>query len=245
MLWSLAALVGSVGFASAATQQTFADNFNDGICNPALWYVPGWVDAKLKENSQKLRFYSHPTNSALNQASEWDAIFNKKCNDGDSLTVSGKVRMPHMIPSDPGGPIVNSVEIGLGLNQSLTNNNCIELTVRDSQSNRQFVVYYLTETPEIEWEYRSFPAPTNLSVFNLKMSYFADTDTIRFFWADPKDNVWQKVCPNMKLSDLFGPALRRKMFPYVAGYTDNVTLPPEWEVWIDNFTAVYQDQPQS
>ena len=237
------ALVWTVGLNSAqAVSATVGDDFNDGIPNATLWSVPSWSSAKVKENSGRLRFFSNPnyTNDPLWQLGEWDTSFIRKYNGADSLNIYGKVRVPHMIASDPGGPVVNDYEIGLGLVAN-TNWNYVELTVRDSQSNRQFGVFYFKDSSHRE--YTSYPAPTNISIFNLRLRYMSATDRLDFFWAEAGSSTWTKIGPGYTMGDLFGGPKTKRMFPYVTAYTENVMVMPGWNVWLDNFSAVYIDKP--
>lgn len=237
------ALAWTAGLNSAqAVSSTVSDDFNDGIQNTLLWSVPSWSSAKVKENSGRLRFFSNPnyTNEPLWQLGEWDTHFFRKYNGADTLNVYGKVRVPHMIASDPGGPVVSDYEMGLGLVAN-TNWGYVELTVRDSQSNRQFGVFYFKDGANRE--YTSYPAPTNIAIFNLRIRYLNASDMIDFFWAEPSSNTWTKIGSGYKMSDLFGAAPSKKMFPYVAAYTENVMVLPGWNVWLDNFSAVYIDKP--
>lgn len=226
-----------------AGAETFEDHFTDNVRDKTLWLKPQWSDAMAREADTHLRFYSHPTNSSLYQMAGLIANFGRKYNKGDTLNVYSTVRIPHKIPSDPGGAVSNSYEIGIGLFQSPTNSNFLELTVRDSQSNRQFGVYYLAETMEFNREYWSYPAPTNVTVFLLRMSYSSKTDNVNFYWAEKNSSTWTKIRPALKMADLFGPSNPKIMTPYAIGYMENVLVPADWNIWLDDFIAVYNNRP--
>lgn len=244
-LASLLVILGSGGLASAQTE-IFSDNFNDNHRNTGMWFVPGWSSGKFKENSERLRFFSNPayTSAPLNQMGGWISLFTRTYNKGDTLDMTCKVRAPHRIPSNPGGAISNAYEVGMGLFQSVTNSNFIEFTVRDSQSNREFGIFYYSESLGYTREYTTYPAPTNLTIFQLRMSYSCATDLINFYWRDPKSNVWEQVRPAIPMTDLFGVFKVKRMAPYTIAYTENITVPPEWNVWLDNFTATQVNQPK-
>jgi hypothetical protein len=237
-------LLASAGLGLAQTPVGVYDNFNDNIQNRNLWFVPDWSDGKFKEKNGHLQLLTNAnnTNSPLYQMTGWIPRFTKKFNGADTLNLYCTVRVPHKVPSSD-GPISNSYEVGLGLFQSVTNANFIEFTVRDSQHDREFGIWFLAETMDYYETYWSYPAPTNITVFNLRMSYSTKTDMLNFFWAPPNSENWTKVRPGLKMTDLFGPVHAKRMNPYVIGYTENLVLPAAWNVWLDNFLAVYVDRP--
>lgn len=226
------------------TPQVFSDSFSDGKLDKTLWTRPQWSTVICQENGGHLRMFSNPTNGELFQMAGVISTFTRKYNGGDTLSIYGTVRVPHKIPSQPGAIVSNAYEIGIGLFQSPTNFNYVELLVRDSLSNRQFGVYYYTEEGGYVFnDYWSYGAPTNISVFKLRMTYSCATDKIGFFWAPEGSTSWTKICPPLTMADLFGPASPKRMIPYITGYTENCQVPRDWNVWIDDFKAVYRDRP--
>jgi hypothetical protein len=234
----------SIFFAYGATAQTavFSDSFSDGKIDPILWAKPGWATLKSQENSGHLRIFNNPTNTTSSQYGGLVANFARKYNKGDAFSVYAKVRVPHIIPPNPGGPITNGFEVGIGLFQSMTLANNIELTVRDTQSNRQFGIYYYSESLS-KTQYWSFPAPTNISVFKLKMTYSCGTDNVGFYWAPPSSNSWTKIIKFIKMADLFGPSASKVMTPYVTSSVEKMQISRDMNVWLDDFMAVYVNKP--
>jgi hypothetical protein len=215
------------------------DAFDGGKRNSQLWSIPSWSDARFRINSGRLLFSSHPTNSSSHQTAGWVSTFRRKLTEGDILNVTAQARVPRRLAkSDPDA----CYDVGLGIFASTENMNCIELTVSETVSNRQFVVYYLTETPDVDWMSWTFPAPAGMNNFLLNIRYTAANDRIHFFWADPKIQKWNKIGA-MSMKELFGTDKPRRMTPYVVGNTENTVVKPDWNVWVDNFRTVYRKRP--
>jgi hypothetical protein len=233
-----------VALTQGAIAQTvvFNDAFSDGKFNPAMWVKPGWASLKSQEDSGRIRVFTNPTNTTRTQYGGLVANFVRKYNKGDSLSVYAKVRVPHVIPDDPGGLITNGFEVGIGLFQSMTLANNIELTVRDTQSNRQFGIYYYSQSLD-KYQYFNFPAPTNISVFKLKMTYSCATDNLGFYWAPASSSSWTKIIKFIKMADLFGPAPSKQMTPYIVSASERMQVMRDWNVWLDDFMAVYVNKP--
>lgn len=237
-------LVLAAGLAQAQTPpQIFSDTFSDRKLDKTQWIRTNGQTGKVQENEGHLRIFSNPTNASLYQFARVFADFGYKYNKDDTISIYGTVRVPHKILSNPGGSISNAYEIGIGLFQSPTNINFIELLVRDSQSNRQFGVYSYSQSLGGKKTYLSYDAPTNISVFKLQMTYSCATDNIGFYWAPLTSNTWTKLRPPLKMTDLFGPFPVKTMDPYIVGYMENARVPRDWNVWLDNFKAIYRDRP--
>jgi hypothetical protein len=234
--------IAGTGFAQTPTA-TVADGFNDGIRDQTIWYKTNWAENIFKESDGVLRMYSNPTNSVdEGHVGALMTRFVYLYNNADTLSLSCKARVPHMIESDPGGAISNSFEVGLGLLASLSQSELVELTVRDSQSNRQFAIYIMSEGLGYQ-DTLSYPAPTNTDRFFLRMSYSKKTDLLNFFWAPSATAEWQKIRPPLKLSDWVERDRPLRIRPYVTSYTENIQVLPEWGVYLDNFKAIYNDLP--
>jgi hypothetical protein len=137
----------------------------------------------------------------------------------------------------------NTFELGVGLFLSRTNSDLLEFTVRDTISNRQFAVYYMSQSLGSVQDYWTYPAPTNVTAFKLRMSYSCKTDKINFFWAERNSATWTKARGAITLADFFGAASKRFLTPYAIGYMDNISVPRGENIWLDDFIAVYNDLP--
>lgn len=232
------------GFAHGQTPPlVFSDTFSTAKLDKTLWVKPGWSTAICQQNGGHLRIFSNTNSTSPLQPAGVITKFALKYNKGDTLSIYGTVRVPHQLPTRPGSALTNTFEVGLGLFQSLTNANYIELTVRDTVSNRQFGVYYYSESLGFVDRYWNYAAPTNTSIFKLRLTYSCATDNIGMFWALPNSTTWTKIRPAFKMADLFGPTSPKTMTPYITGYMANVVVPREWNVWIDDYMAVFRDQP--
>jgi hypothetical protein len=234
----------AAGLAQAQTPpRVFSDTFWTPKLDKFLWSRSTIFDASSQQNEGHLRIFSNPTNASLNQTAGVLANFTQKYNKGDTLALYGTVRIPHKIPSNPGGTVTNAYETGIGVFQSPTNFNFIVLMVRDSLSNRQFAVYSYSQSLGGKRTYLNYNAPTNISVYKLRMTYSCATDNIGFSWAPLTTNTWTKICPPLKMADLFGPAPTKFMRPVIMGFMENMRVPRDWNVWVDNFMAIYRDRP--
>jgi hypothetical protein len=237
-----AAWLMSAGGARAAAPEIISDNFNDGVRNPALWYVSPWSITTFKETGGRLLFTRNTqTNLAWQQAGWAAKWFTRSYDQRDYMDIRVTVRVPHKILSNPPGTN-QTFEVGLGFWQSLADFNYVELSVRDSLANRKFVVYYESDDlgTSHEWTYA---APTNASIFNLRIYFSAFTKKASFYWQLPGEATWHVVRPPLAINTLFHRGLPYKMRPYMVGYMDEAAVPASWNVYLDNFMAIYGDIP--
>jgi hypothetical protein len=229
--------VGMALLSMAQGAEIISDTFSDGSRNEALWKFSTWNDAKFEETGGRVLFTKRPGNTETFQVAGWSANFDRVYNDKDYLDVQIDVRAPHKIKAGKA-----YYELGIGIYESRTDHNYIELTVMDSVSNRQFGVYYSKGIPAVD-QYISYPAPTNSTMFRLRLRYSAATDKVSFFWAPANSSTWTTIRPPLKMKTIFGRGIPHTMRPYMVGYMEDVLVPASWNVYLDNFLAIYGNVP--
>jgi len=219
----------------AASPEVFWDDFNDGLWNGIKWKKATWDDGNFRETGGRCLFYDN--GGAGFQVSGWSANFDRVYNGLDYLDIQATVRVPHKIKGGDG-----NYEIGLGLYESRPLHNYLELTVRDKVDGRFFVIYYWNGVSYDGKEF-TYPAPATLNAYRIRIYYSASTDKVNFFWAPVGSTTWTKIRSGLSMQTMFNRTVPHTMRPYFVGYMDLVQVPDYWNVYLDDFIAVYRDLP--
>lgn len=222
--------------AQAASTEIFSDNFADGVRNTALWRIAAYDEGGFKETGGHLALRTTTPSAPNLLVSGWAFNFDRICDGKDEFDIRAVVRAPHKVKQTG-----KNYELGIGLFQSRADHNYIELTVMDSSSNRQFGVYHLSNTTSSE-NYYTLPAPTNISVYVLRMRYKAESNKVFMYWSVPGSTTWHSL-GSASFTTLFNRTPPHTMRPYIVSYIDQTLVPLSWNVYVDDFIGIYKNAP--
>jgi len=224
----------------ASEPEIFYDDFNDGVWNGKKWEKEPFDEGNFREQKGRLYFYSNPSDDGQ-EVSVWVARFRRVYDGNDDLDLQLTVRVPHKIPTGSGDVAYGLL---LGLYESRPLGNFVAVGVYDFEDRRRFVVHiHRNGSDDLEWLFTPVSVPTDLNAFRLRIFYSASRDKLNFYCAPVGSTSWTKIFPGLSLKTLFNRTVPHTMRPFVAGQALGVKVPEGWNVYLDDFLAVYRNLP--